>query len=107
MAIRKQPEVNQNHIAIPITVGVAGLVLTVAAFLYNSGSRSGSSEKDLAYLTSRVDALVLGLKDANERIAKTSDHDAVIRLDQRVASLEAAEAGKEIHISMGDEGKKK
>jgi len=93
-------------ITVPITVGIIGLVLTVAVFLFNAGGRVGSNDKDLAYLAARVDALTLSLKDANDRNARNSDHDAVIRLDQRVASLEASDAKNTVHVVEDSPGKK-
>jgi hypothetical protein len=97
--------VNVSRLAMPLTVGVS-IIIAVASLLYSTGSKVSGNDKDVAYLQSKVDALQVQLKDAV--VARLeSDHDAVIRLDQRVVSLEAAEAGKNITVTVADPKDKK
>lgn len=62
----------------------------IASFVFGAGSKVGVEERDIAYLTSRVDSIATSYKELSTDLR--SERETVIRLEQRISTLESAQA---------------
>lgn len=97
-----------TRLVMPVTLAL-GAGWAIAALVYGAGSKVGSSEKDIAYLTSRIDTMERTVKDEAGMISKQSEDN--IELRTKLTSLreyiDSVEASKNISISMEPPDKKR
>jgi hypothetical protein len=111
-APRQETLINASKIAVPVTVAL-GVFWIVSQFIWGAGSRVSGSEKDIAYLTSKCDALQLALAAglAENKLLMKEDHDVLIEQRVKLASLkeyvDAELSSKPVMVTLDDKEKKK
>jgi hypothetical protein len=97
-----------TKLAVPITVAV-GAIWAVSQLVFGAGSKVSGSEKDIAYLTSKCDALAIQI--AETKAAMKEDHDALIEERVKLSSLKEYVdnelASKNVTVTVADADKKK
>lgn len=99
--------VHVSKIAVPVTV-VLGVIWILSQVVFGAGGKVSGSEKDIAYLTSKCDALAASL--AETKTAMKEDHDLLIEQRVKLGGLKEyvdnEMAGKNMTISIADDKKK-
>lgn len=98
-----KPESNTSlsKVAVPVTVALAA-GWGIASLVYGAGTKVGSEEKDIAYLTSKCDTLAAvikeGLKEDKDLIR--ADHESITEMRFKLEAISE-------HLDDAENGKKK
>lgn len=109
---RRESLVNASKVAVPVTVAI-GAFWVISQFIWGAGSKFSGSEKDIGYLTSKVDALQISLAAdmAENKAMLKEDHDALIEQRVKLATLkeyfDAELASKNVTVTVADPKDKK
>lgn len=88
-----------SKVGIPVTMALAA-GWGIASLVYGAGTKVGSEEKDIAYLTSKCDTLAASLKEGlkEDKDLIRADHESITELRFKLEAmsdrLDDAESGK-------------